>query len=257
MPVLPLIALALFIALSGCQLEAADADFAKSLVADLQARNLDAIEARSDPTLRDKRANLALIAEQLPPTMPISVEVAGWNWVQIVTVRGPRVRRMTVQLQYQFERRWLLVSARWRTEDGGQPIIEELLVQPLPASLEEINRFTLEGRGVLHYLVLALAVALPIYSLAVLVLCLRTPMRLGRKALWSLAILLGVATFHFNWTTGEVVVDPLRAQLLSAAYTRSGLGPWIFSLSFPLGAAVFLLTQPSLRASASARDLTN
>src|SRR5262245_28923106 len=101
MPLLPLIALALFLALFGGRLEAADvdpaksdADFAKSLVSDLQSRNFDALLANADTAIRGKGANLAQMAELIPPTPPTSVQIAGSRVSHLATTRGPRIRRV-------------------------------------------------------------------------------------------------------------------------------------------------------------------
>ena len=52
-----------------------------------------------------------------------------------------------------------------------------------PRSLETINRFTLVDKGLTHHVVLALAVALPLFTVFVLVLCLTTSMPRRRKTL--------------------------------------------------------------------------
>ena len=94
---------------------------------------------------------------------------------------------------------------------------------------------------------LALAVAAPLFSLYALVLCVRTRLR-GKKWLWIVAILLGVGALSVNWTTGQWNFQPAYVQLLSASATASPYGPWVISVSVPLGAILFVLRRKELTA---------
>ena len=95
------------------------------------------------------------------------------------------------------------------------------------------------GTGAAH-LLLILVVGVPVFTLWVLVLCIRTKMR--RKILWSILILLGATTLTLNWTTGEMDFQLFSLHLPSARYYKAGIyAPWIFSVSFPLGAVMFLI----------------
>src|SRR4029453_16418247 len=100
----------------------------------------------------------------------------------------------------------------------------------LRASLQTLNLFTLADKGITHHVVLALAVALPLFTVFVLVLCLTTSMPRRRKTLWALAILFGVTVLRFNWTNGVFVGwRALSFQLFSAGYAHPELGPPIIS----------------------------
>jgi hypothetical protein len=236
---------ALLLAVAGYADEApfnTEVELGKSLVEALQARRLDAIEARLDHEAVGvgSRAALAKMAALLPADAPTSIEVAGVN-ARSVSVPGKGMaRHIALSLQYQFGDKWFLVNARWRRLETGPPIIENLHVAPLPASLQELNRFTLEEKTPIHYTVLGLAVALPLFTLAVLVRCLRTPMARWRKALWLVAIPFGVTTFSLDWTSGAMLWRPLHAQIASASFTKTDLGPAILSISVPLAAIAFL-----------------
>ena len=106
--------------------------------------------------------------------------------------------------------------------------------------------FRLEGKSLLHYAVLGLVVALPIFTIYALVACFMTRMP-GRKWAWALFILFGVGSVALNWTTGEWEFQPLRLQLLSASATAALYQPWVLSASFPLGAVIFLFRRRRLR----------
>jgi hypothetical protein len=242
----------LLLALTGCAVDEAtfitEIEFGKRLVADLQARNLTAIEAQLDRATMsdDSRANLAKMAELLPAgAPPTAIDVAGLRVRTVGWAGKGTTRRITLSLQYQFGDKWFLVDTRWRRPETAPPLVERLHVTVLGASLQEMNRFSLEGKSALHYGVLALAVVLPVFTLVVLVLCLRTPMRLRRKVLWIPAILLGVTPLSVNWTTGDMLWKPLNVQAGPVAFAKPSLGPATLSTSVPLGAIVFLFRRRS------------
>jgi hypothetical protein len=65
-----------------------------------------------------------------------------------------------------------------------------------------------------------------------------------RKWLWIIFILIGFGKLSLNWTTGQILFNPLSfyVQLFSVAVIKHGpYAPWIFSISIPLGAIIFFL----------------
>lgn len=136
------------------------------------------------------------------------------------------------------------------TVEGNVRKIVTANFRSIPDSLEKLNALNLMDRPVLGLLFIPLLIVLPLFSIYALVLCIRTPLK--RKWLWVLFILFGVMTLRLNWSTGGLEFQPLTVQLLSASFFRSGFaGPWIFGLSFPLGALLFLRKRRRLMAEAS------
>jgi hypothetical protein len=115
-------------------------------------------------------------------------------------------------------------------------------VLPESASLETQNKFNLSGKGALQYGVLGAAITMAIFTLVVLVVCIRTKMK-RRKWLWILFILFGFGKLSVNWATGQWGVMVLAAQLFSASGTAAFFGPWIVSVSLPVGAVLFLINR--------------
>jgi hypothetical protein len=122
--------------------------------------------------------------------------------------------------------------------DGAETIVG-LGVHPLSASLEVQNRFTLANKSALQYGALAAAIGVTIFTLFALVVCIRTKLA-RRKWLWILLILIGFGKIMVNWTTGQWGLSILAVQLFSASATAEYFGPWIISVSLPIGAAIFL-----------------
>ena len=132
-------------------------------------------------------------------------------------------------------------SATWRETASGDKIIEAMNVQPLARSLQEINSFKLKGKGIANYAFLVLAIALPLFCAAALIVCIRTPMPPRRKILWCLGILFGLCQIGLNWTSGAISVNLLSFQLLAAGLVRAGpIAPYVISISVPLFAMLFL-----------------
>jgi hypothetical protein len=119
-------------------------------------------------------------------------------------------------------------------------------VQMIPKSIKELNDFSLVNIDLSRQAFLILWILVPLFSIYVAVLCLRTKVRL--KFLWFLFIIIGVGKLTLNWSTGNLTTYPLAVQLLGASYFRPGLyGPWLFSVSWPLGAMIFYFRRKKLQ----------
>jgi hypothetical protein len=220
----------------------AEAMVAKSTLDDLRHGQLDMIESRLAPQLQGDPtvdAKLRELTGYFPAGEPQSMTPLG---ASTNTFNG--VKRVRLSYQYQFASAWVQASVAM-VEDHGKILIEGVHVNRTAQSLQQTNAFSTKGKNPGFLLTLGLACVLPLFSLFALVVCLRTPMR-GYKWLWAIFTLVGVATFHLNWTTGAFDMQLISAQLLSASMTQSMGGPWIIGLSFPLGAAVFLLRRREL-----------
>ena len=115
-------------------------------------------------------------------------------------------------------------------KEGSDTVVTGVNVQPLRDSLENINRFTFEGKGGVHYAVFAVAVIVPLFVLSALVLCVRTPIP-KRKWLWILFVLVGFAQLTLNWSDGNVNINPLSVQLFGASFWKAGpFAPWLLSV---------------------------
>jgi hypothetical protein len=120
-------------------------------------------------------------------------------------------------------------------------------VYPQSGSLEQRNEFTLGGKSIVEYLVLGFSLVLPLFTLAMLVICIRTRLK-GRKWPWILFVICGFGRFAVNWTTGQWDFSPLYVQLFSAGAYATRYGPWTISISIPVGAIIFLLRGKQLKA---------
>ncbi len=66
-------------------------------------------------------------------------------------------------------------------------------------------------------------------------------------------MLVGIATLHLNWSTGQTQFAPFQVVYFGGAFaTSSPYTPWIFSIGFPLGAIVYWIRRPRLLQRAAA-----
>ena len=225
---------------------AADQALAMYYVDLLRARKFDDIDRAAIPSVRGPRLYGALLknAEALPEKeAPSSRKLVG---AQVYT--DQEGTKTDVVFEYDFSGKWVLVNvAMLRKPDSVS--LAGLSVRAIPESLEEHHRFRLAGKSAAHYVVLALAILFPLLTLYALVACVRTKTSWQRWP-WMVFILFGIGSFSINWTTGETQLSPLTVRLFGASATAVLYGPWILSVSFPLGALVFLLRRRVLTAAA-------
>ena len=214
-------------------------------------RDAAALTARLTPDVAAAAtpATMSGIFGEIPAGQPSPPELIGYE-----SFRSAAVTRAQFTYEYRFPGAWLLGLVVVDTTTGS-PRVAGLHLRRMPDSLSRINAFTLRGRSVGHFAMIAAgaaAVGLTIHALAA---CLRTR-GLRRKWLWMLFIGVGMGRLMLNWTTGDVRGQALWIQVLGVAVTRSGLyGPWIVSVSLPLGALVFLLRRRRIRGAAERERL--
>lgn len=213
---------------------------ARQYVDDLRQNRLDQVEHDMDHGLKDSNlhSTLASMAAMFPAQEPISTKVVGFR-----TFFG-NASGTEITLEYEFPQKWLLAEVVTQNS-GGATTIVGFHVTPIADSLENLNRFTLVGKGAAQYGILSLAILAPLFSLYVFVLCFET--RMGKKKwLWLIFIFLGIGKLVVNWTTGQVFFTPLAIQLPPAGAIAQFYGPWLVYVSLPLGAMLFLIMRKRL-----------
>jgi len=213
-----------------------DETFARERTDLLRQKRFEQIQRELDSSISDANTEetLKTMAGMFPAEEPKSVKV-----VDIKFLRHQGVSTHSLTLEYEFSETWLLVNIGIKRLNETSTIAV-FRVTPISDSLESVNRFSLEGKGSVQYLMLGLALAAPIFSFYVLVVCLRTR---GQpfKWLWAIFILFGVGKLAVNWTTGELGFTPLAVHIPCASMTAvPAYGPWVVAVSLPLGALLFM-----------------
>lgn len=238
------------LSLAGCSRDALlqkftsvkDQATAKKYLDHLRNERYAEIEGVADPSIQSPalRGTLEQMARLVPHEEPTSIKLIGAE-----TMQDPNGVTKNLTFEYKFGDKWLVMNVATRQTQNAFTLVG-LHVYPQAQSIEEQNRFRLDGKTPGQYLVLALAILFPLLTLYALIVCARMKMT-GRKWLWILFILLGVGKVAINWTTGEWGFMPLSIQLFSASAFAAPYGPWIVAVSLPLGAVVFLFRRRALQ----------
>jgi hypothetical protein len=216
---------------------------ATNYIAELRQGRYEEIQNDTDASIKtdDIHSRLVKMAALIPSQEPVSVKVIGANQFQ-----SQGIYKINLTFEYQFPTNWVLINVAFQRKDGVSTIYG-FNVQPISTSLENYNKFTLINKNIFQYAIFALAILIPIFTLCVLVLCIRTKMK-KRKWLWIIFILFGVGKITINWTTGHWDFGIFQFMLFGAGAFAPPFGAWIITVSAPLGAIIFLLRRKGLAA---------
>ena len=216
---------------------------AKRYIDLLRQQHFDDVEKAADASFADAglHSRLAAMAGFVPAGEPKSITLVGAHRLLM-----DDATTVNTTYEYEFADRLLLFNIALKSK-GDKTTIVGFNMVPQHQSLTEQNKFTLDGKAPMLYAVLALTVLLPLFTLFVLVLCIRTPLK-GRKWPWVLFVIVGFGNLSVNWTSGDWSFLPVAAQFFSASAFAPPYGPWMLGVSLPLGALMFLLLRGKLRA---------
>jgi len=216
---------------------------ARDIVESLAHGKTDAIAIRFGSSLRDADTpeKLRLMSASYRSSVPTRVILVGFASNRL-KVGETTTETWKISFEHEFPDANVLSEVTFRRVDGGERALVGLHATPLPAPLEVLNRFTLAGKGPLHYLVLLSMASVAAVTVAALAVWIRRRKVIRRRWWWLLGIVFGAFEIGFNWTTGAIDVQPLSFQVLSLGFEREGqYGPWILLVSLPAGAIAFLV----------------
>jgi hypothetical protein len=197
----------------------------------------DVIEKSFDPTVKD--AQFAFEISEMVATVPIE------NPSSVKTIfANPEcagnICVYSIMLEYAYPSEHLLFNVVLRKAESQSSIIG-MHVRIVPKSVIEASEFKLSNKGTPQYTILLAAILSAIFSLCVLVLCIRS--KVGpQKWLWAAFISIGISRLGVNWATGQIDFQLFAVQVLSVGAFAESYRPWIISVSLPLGAILFLST---------------
>lgn len=214
-----------------------DEQTAKGYIKLLQQKQFDQISEAMAPSIRstDTRNTLEKMAGLFPAQEPLSTKVVGVN-----TFNSADSYKSNITFEYEFPNNtWLLINVAVEKKNNV-PAITGFNVTSIPDSLEKINSFSLSNKTPFQYTALALAILIPLFSLYALVLCIRTKIE-KRKWLWIIFTIFGFGQLNVNWSSGDWNVIPLSIHLFGSGISATPYGPWVISISLPIGAILFLI----------------
>ena len=221
-----------------------DIEFAKHFVSLFPQRNVAEIE-KEFTSSGDHDTLRAVIPKMIAlyPSGKLKNVGVTWNETFQTSTGNGSQRLVFINLLYKFDGPGDLGVQIETAREGGKIVIQNVYFQPLPHALVEKNALSLAGKGLIHYVVLLLAIAIPLLMIYALVKLWRSKTMRWRWA-WTIFILLGFFKFTFNWTTGYFSLSLLSLQLLGVSVLRaSQYQPWLVALSVPVGALLVLYRQ--------------
>jgi len=125
------------------------------------------------------------------------------------------------------------------TSDSGRLLITGIRWQQAPRDLRQINAFKFTGKSWLHYVILTLAILIPLFSIVTAIAAARSRARF--KWVWAVASLISIGKIAIAWSEASGVrFTPINLQLLGAGYVKYPLyAPWVISIGLPAFALAF------------------
>jgi hypothetical protein len=215
---------------------AEDQVFAEKALDQLRQKQFEDLEKRFDASIQ--QPNLREVMEKMSALLPAGEP----SKVRLLSTRQNNHSTQetnTLTYEYTYQEQWFILEVTIK-KSHDQTSILGIHMTPQSAEIEEQNRLNLVGKSVLQYLILGLAFAFAIITIVALIICIRMKLR-GRKWPWILFILFGFGNLAVNWSTGAFGFSVLAIQMFSASAFAAPHGPWIISVSLPLGALCFLI----------------
>lgn len=195
----------------------------------------------ADSRSQMKPEMLYQIQEAIPKTAPKSIELVGYNFHQLTSIKRGTQSSEVFTFQYQYPEKWLLISIAFVTQENQPTQIATFNIQYLENDLKEINKVTFLDAPITNIPFTLIAASMPFFMLGMVFLCYKTPIP-KRKWVWYIFIIVGFLPLTLNWTTGGVFINPLSIQFLGSGFMWSSIyTPLTITTSIPVGALVFLI----------------
>ena len=225
--------------------------FAKNYLHVLSSAQLDSAAALLAPHLRTDTTARGL---QVVSALLRDAALDSLHLIGIDVLNNARTQSRDVNLSYEVPTRsgrWLTANVATRSTQGHTSVIG-FSANFVPGRLEEFNAFTLVDKSFAHYVWLALAVLMPLVTIATAIRVIRAD-GMPRRWLWAVVALISSPAFTLNWTTGRPALANNLFVLFGAALARpEAAAPWLLTVAMPIGAVVTYLRLREWRNAGSA-----
>lgn len=208
-------------------------DFGRRFIGLVQSGEFDSALTKIDfaASESDLRALLLQAHDAMISPVADSIVLLGSNVILGATFRAG--------LSYETKTRsgWMIINLELAGSRNSPRVIGFRWV-PTSVRQADVHRFSMNGRRVIDYLFLCMWSAAVIVSLAGAWLAFRTRRGFGMVVF----CLIGFTKATLNWSSGHLAFQMLGAQLLGIGAKREGeAGPWLISVSLPIGAILMII----------------
>lgn len=230
-----------------------DDKLAREIITNLQKNNLDFIISNFNKKVlgNNPQKSISQIYNYIDHQEPKSIKLIGSH-----IYSSSNKHRSILTYQIEFPESWYIANIVIDTIGTSKKVFR-FQINKTSGSLEQINAFNFHNKGIKNYIILLLSVFVTLFIIFSLIICIKN--KIKQKWLWIIFISVGIGQLGINWTTGQILFNPLsfNIQLLGSACFKGGMyAPWIISTSFPLGAIIFLVKRKKLLIQETENDHT-
>lgn len=217
-----------------------DIEFIREFTELLQKRDFGLAEDRVDPSIdRDTLRRSLIAVSAILPEKPITgIRTEGFHFSKTFGNTDDSTRT-DLALGFFFTDQWYYVQAELK-ETGDKRAIVSINYSQLLRPLDEINAFSLTGKPLKSYLILAATAVVSVFILLSLAACATANITWWRKILWCIVIAISVSKLTLAWSSGDTQFQLLNLGIGAFPFGRDGPdGPYFVSLMAPIGVIVF------------------
>ena len=127
-------------------------------------------------------------------------------------------------------------------KDEGVLVVTGIYLESIDAPLEEITRFTFDGKSSRHYAFFFLALAVPLFVLYAMYLAYRSGTHM--RWIWIICMFPGTGNVSINWVSGRFSSNIFSISTLWAPFYRDGLsGASYITLAVPFVAGIYVYSR--------------
>jgi hypothetical protein len=217
---------------------AAELALAKRFVADLRARNFQDAASLVEPEYRPKDAAIfetlfKMFANRKGETFRAT------NWQKTFTNGEAST---LIQMFYDFGADGGVQCVFTIVSRGGGVAIFSAKLEPYSSAALHANDFRFPAATPdIRWIYLGVGVLFDLFAFATFALCFMSPVIRWRwRWLWLLFVLAGFVRFNLDWVHMETQFQLVAFLLPPAGFYRfAAYGPWILTLTAPVGAAIY------------------
>lgn len=205
---------------------------ARDFISALEAKNSDAALKLIEPEVRKEATEkIKSITQLFTDGKPQQVKPVG-----VRAQKKGEERLIQVSYQLYYPEKAIITTLVILENPKGRFIVSARL-DPVKEPLEKLYAFKLFGKSFFHYIVLLLAVVVPLFIAYTLWQCLKSSVKW--KWAWAVAIVLAFFPIYLDWTTGRAFIRLISVLIFGVSFVKQKYSPMILAVGIPVGAIVF------------------